>query len=239
MDICVTLLEDLKKNTIKELNKKGLVVVDSQGNEVRNAEKLMGDWTKVNRRRTALPEQQFECNARIWNDGYGAKCSKIKLPNSDFCAQHQGHIDKHNRLIYGKWKGARELRYPSNFGRRSEKAIHWKGKDVKHSLKKNIEHTMKQASSKTSSKSKKSKSKTKSTDKITVASPGLFDRLFGEDTPPKRRTSSKKRSSAAKKIQAKQRGRNVRKTRKQSERRKSQRKKRTTELTRTESSPPL
>ena len=169
MDLCNLLLDDFKKNTVQELKKKGYSVTDSEGNVVKNIHEVLGDFHKVKKRTGTPPDKRFQCNARIWNNGYGARCTKIKNAESDYCSQHSNHLKRHDRLIYGKWKGTRHLRYPDNFGRRSNTVIKWKGDDVSYET-----------------------PQSKKSSKV-------------------RRSSSIKKSSAAKKIQARQRGRRVRK----------------------------
>ena len=135
MDLCVTLIDDFKKNTVKELNKKGLTVIDQDGNPVSNAEQVLGDWSKVVKNRRYKPEVGYTCAARVWNDGYSGRCSKIKQSDSDYCAQHQNHIVNYGRLIYGRHDKEPETVYPSSFkGRRAGTLIQWKGSYKKQTL---------------------------------------------------------------------------------------------------------
>ena len=135
MDLCVTLIDDFKKNTIKELNKKGLTVIDQDGAPVSNAEQVLGDWSKVVKNRRYKPEAGYTCAARVWNDGYSGRCSKIKQSDSDYCAQHQNHIANYGRLIYGRHDKEPETVYPSSFkGRRAGMPIQWKGSYKKQTL---------------------------------------------------------------------------------------------------------
>ena len=132
MKLCESLLDDFKKSTIKELKKKGMVVTDSDGKQVTNVDELLGEWSNVKRKKSIVPEKEFQCKARVWNDGYGAQCTKTRNGESDYCTQHENHNKKYGRLMYGRWKGTRYLRYPDNFGRRSKTVIKWKGKDVSY-----------------------------------------------------------------------------------------------------------
>jgi len=132
MKLCESLLDDFKKSTIKELHKKGMVVTDSEGKQVTNVDDLLGDWSKVKKKKSIVPEKEYQCKARVWNDGYGAQCTKTRNGESDYCTQHENHNKKYTRLIYGRWKGTRYLKYPENFGRRSNIVIKWKGKDVSY-----------------------------------------------------------------------------------------------------------
>ena len=135
MDLCVTLIDDFKKNTVKELNKKGLTVIDKDGNPVSNAEQVLGDWSKVVKNRRYKPEAEYTCAARVWNDGYSGRCSKIKQSDSDYCAQHQNHIVNYGRLIYGRHDEEPAKDYPNNFkGRRAGTLIQWKGSYKKQTL---------------------------------------------------------------------------------------------------------
>ena len=153
MDLCVTLIDDFKKNTVKELNKKGLTVIDKDGNPVSNAEQVLGDWSKVVKNRRYKPEAGYTCAARVWNDGYSGRCSKIKQSDSDYCAQHQNHIVNYGRLIYGRHDKEPEKAYPNNFkGRRAGMPIQWKGSYKKQALSKKAS---KKASPKASPKAKK------------------------------------------------------------------------------------
>jgi len=159
MELCVTLLDDFKKNTIKELKKKGMVVLDAQGNQVNKVEDLLGDWSKVTKKRSPVADSEFLCKARIWNGGHGAQCSKIKNAEGDYCSQHNNHQEKYGRLIYGRWKGKRYLRYPDDFGRRSKKTIHWKGPDHKSASLKSASSSQTRKTAKKSSRGSSSKRK--------------------------------------------------------------------------------
>jgi len=148
MKLCESLLDDFKKSTIKELNRKGMVVTDSEGQQITKVEELLGDWSNIKQRKSIVPEKEFQCKARVWNGGYGDQCTKIKNAESDYCTQHNNHNDKYGRLIYGRWKGTRYLRYPDNFGRRSNKVIKWKGKDINNqSKKRNTQKKIRRSSS--------------------------------------------------------------------------------------------
>ena len=204
MELCVTLLDDFKHNTVKELKKKGMVVLDKDGKSVDNVEEILGDWSKVVSKKQTIPEKKFMCHARIWNNGYGARCSKIKNVNSEYCTQHDNHILKHGRLIYGKWRGDRETRYPGNFGRRSNKIIHWKGEDTEQSIPKISPRIQ------TQRKSRNLSSKERAARKIQAKQKKRKQRKRKEKKS--RNLSSKER--AAIKIQAVQKGRKVRKTQK-------------------------
>jgi len=132
-------MDDFKKNTVKELNKKGLTVIDQEGNPVSNADQVLGDWSKVVKNRRYKPEAGYTCAARVWNDGYSGRCSKIKQSDSDYCAQHQNHIVNYGRLIYGRHDKEPEKVYPSSFkGRRAGMPIQWKGSYKKQTLSKKV-----------------------------------------------------------------------------------------------------
>ena len=189
MDLCVTLIDDFKKNTVKELNKKGLTVIDQDGNPVSNAEQVLGDWSKVVKNRRYKPEVGYTCAARVWNDGYSGRCSKIKQSDSEYCAQHQNHIVNYGRLIYGRHDKEPETVYPSSFkGRRAGMPIQWKGSYKKQTLSKKASS---KASSKASPPKASSKAKTLTLKKSSIS----------------RRTE---KSKAIKVIQAKARGRKER-----------------------------
>lgn len=193
MDLCVTLIDNFKKSTINDLTTKGMSIVDQNGDVMKNMDTVMDKLTQESRKERRRPEDKFMCKARVWNEGYGARCSKIKKPEGEYCAQHQSILNNYGRLIYGKWNGRREVVYPYRFRDLSEKAIQWKGRDPR---------ILSKESSKSLSSSKSEKSEP-------VVEPVAVPVV---DKKSKTKSKSSRVRKAAVKIQARQRGRNVRKT---------------------------
>ena len=217
MELCITLLDDFKKSTIKDLSKKGYNVVDSEGNVIKNIDTIVDNISQSSRKDRKRPEDSYTCKARIWNEGYGDRCSKIKLPNSDVCAQHKLIEEKYGKLVYGITNQKRETEFPYGFRRQSEKKIPWKGTDKKAKASVKLSKSVKSVKS---VKARKSSSIKRSTaaKKIQARYRGRQARKTQkkEKTQKKksRKSSSIKRSAAAKKIQAIERGRQARKTQK-------------------------
>ena len=211
MELCITLLDDFKKSTIKDLSKKGYNVVDSEGNVIKNIDTIVDNISQSSRKDRKRPEDSYTCKARIWNEGYGDRCSKIKLPNSDVCAQHKLIEEKYGKLVYGIVNQKRETEFPYGFRRQSEKKIPWKGTDKKAKASVKLSKSVKARKSSSIKRSTAAK-------KIQARYRGRQARKTQkkEKTQKKksRKSSSIKRSAAAKKIQAIERGRQARKTQK-------------------------
>ena len=219
MELCITLLDDFKKSTIKDLSKKGYNVIDSEGNVIKNIDTIVDNISQSSRKERKRPEDSYTCKARIWNEGYGDRCSKIKLPGSDVCAQHKLIEEKYGKLVYGITNQKRETEFPYGFRRQSEKKIPWKGTDKKKQKSVKLSESIKDRKSSSIKRSAAAK-------KIQAGERARQDR--------KTKKKERQRSAAARKIQAGERARQARKTQKKTK--KSQKKRKSSSSS---SSPPL
>ena len=214
MELCITLLDDFKKSTIKDLSKKGYNVVDSEGNVIKNIDTIVDNISQSSRKDRKRPEDSYTCKARIWNEGYGDRCSKIKLPGSDVCAQHKLIEEKYGKLVYGIVNQKRETEFPYGFRRQSEKKIPWKGTDKKAKATVKLSKSVKSVKARKSSSIKRSAAAKKIQARYRGRQARKTQKKEKTQKKKSRKSSSIKRSAAAKKIQAIERGRQARKTQK-------------------------
>ena len=124
MDECINLMNRFSTKTLRELNKKGFSVVDPQGNNVTSINDIVLGESGSNYQ---IPDKHLLCNARVWNKGYGGRCSKVKNADSDICYQHTKIKAKYGDLLFGKYNDAFPTKYPYYY-KKSGKTIQWKSK---------------------------------------------------------------------------------------------------------------
>ena len=124
MDECINLMNRFSTKTLRELNKKGFSVVDPQGNNVTSINDIVLGESGSNYQ---IPDKHLLCNARVWNKGYGGRCSKVKNADSDICYQHTKIKAKYGDLLFGKYNDAFPTKYPYYY-KKSGKTIQWKTK---------------------------------------------------------------------------------------------------------------